>query len=244
MSVMMRSCSSKKYSLSSSFFLPAQVPSILSLRSNRTSLNPLPFYLYNMQNALASLHTSLLQMVPLTDAAWQDMQPRLVRRTYKKHQLFVAEDKVCKELAFISEGSFRLFKVMDGVEITTFFSFEKSWISSYTSFLLKTPSYVSVQAMEDSEVWVINYDDMQYMYAHHPMFERFGRLMAEYIFTCIDERMHSLLLKTPEERYLKTLNDNSIYFERVPQHYIASYLGVAPESLSRIRKRVMKRALS
>ena len=197
-----------------------------------------------MQMDLTSLHASLLQMVPLTDAAWNDLQQRLVSRTYKKHELFIAEGKVCKELAFISRGSFRLFKVMDGVEVTTYFSFENNWISSYASFLTKAPSYVSVQAMEDSEIWVMSYDDMQFMYAHHPVFERFGRLMAEYIFTCIDERMHSLLLKTPEERYLKALHDNTLYFERVPQHYIASYLGVAPESLSRIRRRVMKRAVS
>jgi len=197
-----------------------------------------------MQNGLTDLQIFMLQMVKLEDAAWHDMQQRLHTRTYKKKQLFIAEGKVCREIAFIAKGSFRYYKTIDGIEVSTFFSFEHNWAGAYTSFLRKTPSFVSVEAMEDCEVLVLGYDDMQYLYDHYITFERFGRLMAEYLVTCLDDRMHSLLLKTPEERYLKTLTDNSIYFERVPQHYIASYLGIAPESLSRIRKRVMQKAIS
>jgi CRP-like cAMP-binding protein len=197
-----------------------------------------------MQNGLTALQVFMLQMVKLDDAAWNDMQQRLVHRTYKKKQLFIAEGKVCREIAFAGTGSFRYYRVVDGIEVTTYFSFEQNWVSSYTSFLRKAPSFISIEAMEDAEVLVLGYDDMQYLYNNHPSFERFGRLMAEYLVGCLDDRMHSLLLKTPEERYLKTLTENSIYFERVPQHYIASYLGIAPESLSRIRKRVMHKVVS
>lgn len=197
-----------------------------------------------MQSELSSLYVFLHQMVPLTDAAWDDLQQRLVQRIYSRRQVFVNEGKLCHHLAFISKGSFRYYKMIDGVEVTTFFSFENNWVSAYTSFLNQTPSYITIEAMEESEMYVLSYEDMQYMYEHHAVWERFGRLMAEYLVTCLDERMLSLLLKTPEERYLKTLHDNSFYFERVPQHYIASYLGVAPESLSRIRKRVMHKSIS
>ena len=197
-----------------------------------------------MQNDFTSLHMFMLQMVNLSDAAWQEMQQRLTHCTYKKRDQFVVEGKVCREIAFVTKGSFRYYKMVDGVESTTYFSFENNWISAYTSFLLQAPSYITIEAMEDAEAYVLRYDNLQYLYQHHTVFERFGRLIAEYLVTCFDERMHSLLLKTPEERYLKTLNDNSIYFERVPQHYIASYLGIAPESLSRIRKRVMRKAIS
>lgn len=186
----------------------------------------------------------MLQMVRLEDAAWADMQQRLHQRAYKKKELFIAEGKICREIAFLCKGSFRYYKIIDGIEVSTFFSFEQNWVSSYTSFLRKEPSFVSVEAMEDCELLVLGYDDMQQLYQRYITFERFGRLMAEYLVGCLEERMHSLLLKTPEERYLKTLTDNSIYFERVPQHYIASYLGIAPESLSRIRKRVMQKIIS
>lgn len=125
--------------------------------------------------------------------------------------------------------------MVDGVETTTYFSFEDDWISDYSSFLTKTPAAATIEAMDDAVIWSISYTGMQYLYEHHPLWERFGRLMAEYLVTCLDKRMNSLLLSTPEERYLKVLHDNAVYFERVPQHYMASYLGVAPESLSRIR---------
>ena len=185
-----------------------------------------------------------MQMVKLDEAAWNDMQQRLEHRAYKKKQLFIAEGKVCREIAFICKGSFRYYKIVDGIDVTTFFSFEHNWVSAYTSFLRKAPSFVGVEAMEDAEALILSYDSLQYLYQHYIAFERFGRLMAEYLVGCLDDRMHSLLLKTPEERYLKTLTENSIYFERVPQHYIASYLGIAPESLSRIRKRMMHKAVS
>ncbi len=186
----------------------------------------------------------MMQMVKLEDAAWNDMQQRLVHRTYKKRELFIAEGKICREIGFVITGSFRCHKVIEGIEVTTYFSFDQEWISAYTSFLRKAPSFIAIEAMEDSEVLVLAYDDLQYLYNHYVSFERFGRLIAEYLVGCLDDRMHSLLLKTPEERYLKTLTENSKYFERVPQHYIASYLGIAPESLSRIRKRVMHKVIS
>jgi len=197
-----------------------------------------------MHNKLHSLHAFLLQLVQIDDAAWEDMREGMVYRPYKKKECFVEEGRVCKEIAYLIKGSFRYFRVIDGIETTTFFSFENNWVSAYTSFVNKSPSFVTIEAMEDAELLVLNYEQLQQLYKKHRSIERFGRLMAEYLVTCLDERMHSLLLKTPEERYLKTLNDNRIYFDRVPQHYIASYLGIKPESLSRIRKRITQKAFT
>ena len=197
-----------------------------------------------MQPQFVSLFTFIDAMVPLTSEAWNDIQHRIVHHIYARRETMVKEGKICRHLAYVIKGSFRYFKMIDGVEVTTYFSFENNWISDYTSFLTSKPGNVTIEAMEDSEVLVLSYADMQYLYNHHPVWERFGRLMAEYLTTCLDERMQSLLLKTPEERYLKALRDNSFYFDRVPQHYIASYLGVAPESLSRIRRRIMQKRIS
>jgi CRP-like cAMP-binding protein len=197
-----------------------------------------------MQNGLGSLYTFMLQLVQIDDTTWESMQQCLQLRTYKKRSHFATEGKVCRQLGFSTSGAFRYYKTIDGVETTTFFTFDNAWVSAYTSFLNKTPSFVTVEAMDDAEVWVLDHEQLQQLYEKHNVMERFGRLMAEYLVTCLDERMHSLLLKTPEERYLKTLKDNRIYFERVPQHYIASYLGIAPESLSRIRKRLTQKHVS
>jgi len=197
-----------------------------------------------MKNDLSQVKIFMDHMVSLEEAAWQVMAERLVFRTCKKREPFVKQGRICDEVAFVVKGATRFYYTVDGEEITTFFTFENSWISSYKSFITRLPSKITVEAMEDSELFVLSYDDLHYLYNHFHSAERFGRLIAEYLYTCIDDRSFSLLLKTPEERYLNTLQDNSIYFERVPQHYIASYLGIKPESLSRIRKRVMQRSFS
>ncbi|WP_153797579.1 Crp/Fnr family transcriptional regulator [Foetidibacter luteolus] len=196
-----------------------------------------------MDNKYSALQIFMLQM-QMGEEAWQDMRQRLTVKICLKKQQLVTEGKPAGEIYFITKGSFRFYKIIDGIEVTTFFSFENQWTGAYTSYTNRTPAGITIEAMEDAEVLALHYDDLQQLYQKHRSAERFGRLMAEYLVSCLEDRMHSLLLKTPEERYLKTLTDHSIYFERVPQHYIASYLGVAPESLSRIRKRVMQRAIS
>ena len=197
-----------------------------------------------MQDELNRLRLFLQQMIAVPNDLWATIESRCKRREMAKRETFITEGKTCRELAFVTQGSFRYYRMVDGIETTTYFSFENDWISDYSSFLTKTPAAVTVEAMEDAVIWAISYTDMQYLYEQYPLWERFGRLMAEYLVTCLDKRMNSLLLSTPEERYLAVLHDNAVYFERVPQHYIASYLGVAPESLSRIRRRVMHRAVS
>lgn len=197
-----------------------------------------------MQNQLNALYVSIQQWLPLNDALWNDLQRRLPYRTYQKRDAFVEEGNLSREIAFVTKGSFRYYKDMDGVEATTYFSFENDWISAYSSFLRQASSPATIEAMEPAEALTLSYEDMQVLYQQHPLFERFGRLIAEQLLTCFEDRMASLLLKTPEERYEKTLRDNRIYFERVPQHYIASYLGIRPESLSRLRNRVMHKAIS
>jgi CRP-like cAMP-binding protein len=208
----------------------------------REKLLPLLVPITNAMNSgLHNLHSLLKQYVQIEDEAWQDMQSRLKNRTYKKRDIFIKEGNVCTEIAFITRGSFRYYTVIDGVEITTYFSFEQEWLSSYSSFLSNGPSLVSVEAMQDAEMLVLGKADLQELYGRYLSIEHFGRYMAEHLVTCLDSRMHSLLLKTPEERYLKVLNETPEYFEKVPLHYIASFLGIAPESLSRIRRRLMQR---
>ncbi|MBO0930635.1 Crp/Fnr family transcriptional regulator [Fibrella aquatilis] len=196
-----------------------------------------------MQNQLDVLRASMQQWIPLDEALWADLQQRLHYRIYQKRQVLIAEGQLSREIAFVVCGAFRYHKDIDGEEVTTYFSFENDWIGAYADFVRQSPSEVTIEAMETSELLVLSYDDMQALYQKHPMFERFGRLIAEHLLTCFGDRMASLLLKTPEERYEKTLADNRHYFERVPQHYIASYLGIRPESLSRLRNRMMRKAV-
>jgi CRP-like cAMP-binding protein len=197
-----------------------------------------------MQASLIQLKASMNRMVDIGDMAWEDLLGKLVYKELAKKEKFVKEGSICKAVAFVVKGATRYYYTIEGEEVTTFFTFENSWISSYKSFIEQKPSMVTVEAMEDSALWILSYTDLQALYRKYHAIERFGRMIGEFLYCCMDDRSYGLLLKSPEQRYLHSLQENSQYFERVPQRYIASYLGIAPESLSRIRKRVMQKSIS
>lgn len=184
------------------------------------------------------------QLVPISDAVWADISQHITIREMKKKELFITEGKTCREIAFINKGSFRYYQTIDGREMSTFFSFENNCVSAYNSFVSQKPSVVSIEAMEDAEIAVMSFDALQQLYQQHTCIERFGRLVAEYIISCLEERLYAMLLSTPEERYARVESDRNIHINRIPQHYVASYLGITPESLSRIRKRRMHKNVS
>lgn len=197
-----------------------------------------------MQQYLASLRAYMTKMVDLEEEAWFAMKEKLELQTFNKKDLIVKQGRTCNKVYFICKGAARMYFVLDGVENNTYFSFENEWISSYSSFLTNTPSTIYIEAMKPTQVLALSYDDLHSLYDKFRTAERFGRLIAEYLYTCLEARAYSLLINTPEERYIEALNNNSVLFERVSQRYIASYLGIAPESLSRIRKRLMGKSIS
>jgi CRP-like cAMP-binding protein len=132
-----------------------------------------------------------------------------------------------------------VFKEVNGHEVTKNFFFERDYATEYVSFLTRTPSLLSIKVMEDAELIELNYDKVQKLYEDYPIWQKYGRLMAERVFIEVAERTQQLLYLSPEEMYLKLMADQPRIIERIPQHYIASYLGIQPESLSRIRKRLM-----
>jgi CRP/FNR family transcriptional regulator, anaerobic regulatory protein len=163
---------------------------------------------------------------------------RLMKKTIPKGAFLLEPNHVCDYVAFINKGHFRSYCMIDGQEKTYNFFFDGNFFTDYPSFLTRQPSIEWHQAMEDAEVLVVNYADMQKGYAETPSWEKFGRLIAEYIIIGIAERNRSMLFMSPEERYLNLMKTRPKVIANIPQHYIASYLGIQPESLSRIRKRL------
>lgn len=146
--------------------------------------------------------------------------------------------QVCDYVAFINKGHFRTFCIINQEEVTYNFSFEGNFYTDYPSFLTRQPSLEYHQALVDSEVLLVSYEKMQRTYQQMPVWEKFGRLIAEFILVRIAERNRAMLFLSPEEQYLNLMKSRPKVFEKIPQHYIASYLGIQPESLSRIRKRL------
>jgi CRP-like cAMP-binding protein len=116
--------------------------------------------------------------------------------------------------------------------------FEDEFVADYQSFLTQQPSLVTIQALEASELLCLSHQAIQTLYEVVPAWQKMGRLIAESVYLCAQKRTASLLLDTPEARYMNLLNEHPDIFERVSQYVIASYLGVAPETLSRIKKRL------
>lgn len=186
------------------------------------------------------LRKYISQFMPFTEDDWQIHQALLVRRFLKKGEFLLTGGEVCNHVTFINKGHFRAYNVIGGEEVTFNFAFEGNYVTDYTSFVSRRPSLDYIVAMDDAEILQMRYDDLQAAYEKSPVWQKFGRLMAEFILIHISQRNKALLFNTPEERYLNLMKERPKVLERVPQQYIASYLGVKPESLSRIRKRLME----
>lgn len=166
---------------------------------------------------------------------------KLTIKHYKKKELVLREGEICRYAYFINSGCFRYYYTVDGQENTAQFFFENGWYTDYESFLLEKPTQQSIQTLEPTELVLLTARDLQQLYMDIPKFERFGRLMAENAFLGIRKRSEMMENQTPEERYLHLMQERPKVFERIPQHYIASYIGIQPPSLSRIRKRIRKK---
>lgn len=186
------------------------------------------------------LRKYISQFLEVNEEEWQMHQAMLTRRFLKKGEFLLRAGEVCNHVTFINKGLFRSYMIIEGEEVTTNFAFEGNYVTEYVSFVTRQTSSEFIVAMEDAELIQLRYDDIQTAYAKAKVWERFGRLMAEYILTFVSTRNKALLFKSPEERYLALMKERPKVMERVPQQYIASYLGIQPESLSRIRKRLME----
>ncbi|OQP56016.1 hypothetical protein A4H97_20760 [Niastella yeongjuensis] len=190
----------------------------------------------------ATIKQSLQKIMPsITEEEMVLFISKLEQRTIAKHDFFVKEGQVAHEMGVVTKGAFRMFFTYREREQTGHFMFEGQWLGDYESFLTQKPAMNNVQALEDSEVFCLSYDNMQQLYKLGAHYERFGRLIAEYVYLVAMNSYKSLLLKTAEERYMELLDTQPHILERLPQHYIASYLGIQAPSLSRIRNKLAQK---
>lgn len=187
----------------------------------------------------AAIRTYYKNMVPqITEADWNAIEKKLTVQQYKKGETLVRNGEVCRYVSFLNYGLVRLFYLIDGKEIATGFIREYEYISEYNSFLTQTPAMQNIDALEDCEVVHLSFTDMQQLYKSNPVFEIFGRKMAEYLFILLSSHNTSLLALSPEQRYQQLIEQQSFIMQRVPQYMVASFIGVSPEHLSRIRKKI------
>jgi len=184
----------------------------------------------------------LKKFVDLNEAEWIVFAQHLDFSSLKKKKYFAQPGTVCQHIGFIVKGTVRYYHVKDGEEITGYFSFENEFVSSYKSYLTHQPGITYIQALEDTKLITFTRTDMEQM-LQNPLLafkmEHFGRTIAEHYLCCYEDRVASFITQTPEERYLSLLSTGREILQRMPQHYIANFLGITPVSLSRIRRRVL-----
>ncbi len=184
------------------------------------------------------LKNNLQKYVALSEPDSERLCSKLIVRQLKRKELFCREGQVCKSVAFVNKGCLRYFYLNGGEEQTGQFFFENGWYTDYESFLTGYPSKQNIQALEPTELLLLSKKDLYELYESIPAFERFGRVMAENAYLGSRKNNVALLTLSPEERYLQLIAERPKLIERIPLKYIASYLGIKPESLSRIRKRL------
>jgi CRP-like cAMP-binding protein len=177
------------------------------------------------------------QLHAFSDEEWQVLEQRHTRRFLKKGEYLIKEARICKAVSFICQGVFvSYFKADKEKKVRGFFA-EGNYISDYRSFLTQQPATTIVQAAEDCEVLQISHQKLQECYRLDNVYEKWGRKMAEQSYVAMFDRMQALTLLTYKERYSLLQQQNPAILQRVPQYMIASYLGITPEALSRLRKK-------
>ncbi|MEW7292132.1 Crp/Fnr family transcriptional regulator [Aquimarina sp. 2304DJ70-9] len=194
----------------------------------------------NPKATLEIVRNHLHQLSEIKDEDWDFFSSRLIRRDIDKKTTFLKLGDVENYISFIISGVVRLYipKNDPAKEITFGFCFKEQFISAYDSFLTRKPSLYELQTLTDTIVLSITYDDLQEVYKTTKIGNLIGRLTAERLFLMKSKREQTLLRNTAEERYLNIFKDRPEVIKEIPLKYISSYIGVTPQGLSRIRKRI------
>lgn len=179
--------------------------------------------------------------MPLTAEEKEAVDRLIPIKEFKKGEVLLNEGSVSRKCYFTIKGCVRSYQIKEGKERTTQFFVEGEPIASLLSYLNKTPANHFFECIEDSTLAVLSYDNEQELYAQHSKFEALCRNSIEQEFGKQQEILQNYLTKNPEERYLMLQETRPDLLQRVPQYHLASFLGVQPESLSRIRKRIAKK---
>ncbi len=182
--------------------------------------------------------------VSFSDDEWLLFTSKLTKSHHKKGEIIHSVGDVCTKLIFINSGIIRGYFIDEnGKDYTKKICFNdhhaqmiNRYVVDYDSFINKKSSKISFEVLEDCELFSINYHDLQLLYQHSHMCERFARLMAEEAYSYVHNIMVDKLEKTASQRFEEFMEKTPYLLDKVPQYHIATLLGIAPQSLSRLKK--------
>ncbi|MBV8391371.1 MAG: Crp/Fnr family transcriptional regulator, partial [Mucilaginibacter sp.] len=169
------------------------------------------------------LLNTIRHFIPLSAADEEIVRRLFHKKTFKKGEHLLQAGNICRYVIFIETGLVRYYYNTDGEERTNYFNKEGEFVCDYKSFMPQVPTYVNIQALEDTVIWVISFNDIQQLYKEVQYGERFGRLAIEQVFVVAIDQVASLYVDPPDVRYSKFLSNFKDIAQRIPQYYIASY---------------------
>jgi CRP-like cAMP-binding protein len=185
------------------------------------------------------LHKKVNEIIMVTEEEFNVCRTLFTPRRLRKRQYLLQEGDVGKYQAFVEKGMLRSYTVDDkGVEHILQFALEGWWIADLDSFLSDAPSRFNIEAIEDAEILLINKSSWNLLMQDLPKFEHYFRILIQNHLVSTQRRLMGALAETAEERYLRFVKTYPDCLQRVPQHMIASYLGITRETLSRLRNKL------
>jgi CRP-like cAMP-binding protein len=186
-----------------------------------------------------NLKRYISRFVTLSDEELEEIAGKFKGKLVKKNEYVLRQGDTCKDFIFVDKGCLRLYYVKDGIEVSVWFAFQPSSAIEVFSFISEKPSDYFLQAIEDSEVLFLPKTELKKIYQSHPKMQEMMRNYWEAVLLDLISRFTALETDSAEKRYLDLIN-NTDYLGTIPQKYLASFIGVTPTSLSRIRKKIIK----
>lgn len=187
--------------------------------------------------SLLQIEAFIRTVIQPNDEEWQAFTEIVQFKTLKKKDLLLEEGRICNFIVFVNSGVLREYSFVNGKETTVDFVTDNQFTSDYQSFIMQVPSKQYLEALTDVELLILKKTAINSLYDTYKIWERFGRLIIEQIFCLAESKRKKLISTTNEEQYRDFIAAYPQIPQKIPQYYIASYLGISPEHLSRLRKK-------
>lgn len=182
--------------------------------------------------------TNLSQIVELSPQLREDIASKITFTSVKKKELLLREGEICNYLYFVEEGLLRAYYRKDGEEISSVFMEQGDFVISVLSYYKRQPSHEFIVALEDAQLCGFHYDNLNDLYRKYVEFNLHGRILTEAYFCLAEERLLGMRRSNAEERFQFLLDKKTDLINRIPGKDLATYLGVSPETLSRMRSAI------
>lgn len=189
---------------------------------------------------MEQLRKCISSQVDIDNEALESIISAFEVQTIRKGDFFLKSGRICRKMAFIESGYLRMYDIVDGKEITFWIGSNGKFITSLSSFIFTSENFWNIQAVTDCDIFVISRKKHFELCKQLPKWLEFDNLLLAHSFALLEKSMFSQLHTTAQQRFENLLKEEPTLFNNVPLQYIASMLGITPESLSRLRKKLVK----